>query len=214
LLVVRRKPLQVGGAAALGTAPWAALYAWLMAGADVELSSLALLLALLASPWATAPLTVTLGGLMFGERPRVGRGPDTGPRKLPSLFVYQGLLRLLILSCLAILGILIPMRLAFLNEVILLERGQGERSTQSVYRRCEQLIADRGGDLLLQCLLHLLFLGMFVVAFRWGVESALDVLLGQSSWDRSDPETYAETMLAWFFDLKSWSFQLAIWIAV
>src|SRR5262249_55537137 len=123
-------------------------------------------------------------------------------------------LRLLILSCLAILGILIPMRLAFLNEVILLERGQGERSTQSVYRRCEQLIADRGGDLLLQCLLHLLFLGMFVVAFRWGVESALDVLLGQSSWDRSDPETYAETMLAWFFDLKSWSFQLAIWIAV
>ena len=47
-------------------------------------------------PWATAPLTVVLGGLMFGQRPQAGRLLRRLLQAVPSLFVYQFLLRLVL----------------------------------------------------------------------------------------------------------------------
>ncbi len=72
LVVVRRKPWPIGLAALAGCAPFAALNAWLARDGDFPAIFYVLLLAL-EIPWATAPLTVMLGGLMFGDRPSAGQ---------------------------------------------------------------------------------------------------------------------------------------------
>src|SRR5262249_3488336 len=59
LIVVRKRPLALGAAAAAGAAPFAAWYAWMAADKDSWRITLLLFLAM-AAPWATAPLTVVL----------------------------------------------------------------------------------------------------------------------------------------------------------
>ncbi|MBX6316543.1 MAG: hypothetical protein IRY99_27060 [Isosphaeraceae bacterium] len=216
LVVVRQRLWALAGAAAAGILPWSVLYAWLAADAGFPPFFLVMLLAF-ASPWATAPLTITLGGLMFGERPPAGRVARTLVRKLPALVLYQGLLRGVLLGTF-LLSFLIPTQLAFLDEVILLERARGDEKTgQSVYARCSVLCGSRGGELFLQCLAQLVFTVMFVLAFRWATEALLDVLFRELTWgraSRSDPEAYLEELFFWFFDLRAWTAQLGLWISV
>src|SRR4051794_39254233 len=71
LLVVRSRPRTLAVAAAAGIVPFALLNAWLLS--DPEFPRLAWpLLLFFEAPWATAPMTVVLGGLMFGQSPRPG----------------------------------------------------------------------------------------------------------------------------------------------
>ena len=83
MVVVRERPVTIGMAALAGVAPFAALNAWLVSSADMEVGWLIPLL-LMEVPWATAPLTMVLGGIMFGERPRPagcsGRSCGRSPR--------------------------------------------------------------------------------------------------------------------------------------
>ena len=55
-----------------GIAPFAALNVWLLSDLAFPRYCWVLLL-LMEMPWATAPLTLVLGDLMFGVRPRPGR---------------------------------------------------------------------------------------------------------------------------------------------
>ncbi len=74
LVVVRRRPGTLGLAALAGIAPFAALNAWLFAAIPDLAPVVPLTLWMLEAPFATAPLTVVLGGLMFGQRPTAGQG--------------------------------------------------------------------------------------------------------------------------------------------
>ena len=97
LVVVRDRPVVLGLTALVGIAPFAALNVWLLS-ADRSLSGLWIPLLLMEAPWATAPLTLVLGDLMFGVRPRPGRIVKTLVVSFPALFLTQFLVRGILLS--------------------------------------------------------------------------------------------------------------------
>ena len=65
LYVARARPMVLGLTALVGIAPWAALNYWLLWDPDLP-PSLWVVLLIFEAPWATAPLTLVLGDLMFG----------------------------------------------------------------------------------------------------------------------------------------------------
>jgi hypothetical protein len=197
LVVVRSRPATLGLAAAAGIAPFAALNAWLTS--DPEFPPVLLFpLILMEAPWATAPLTVVLGRLMFGMRPSAGRVLATLGRSLPAMLLFQGLVRGLLMMT-GVLYALVPARLAFANEVILLERQRWP-----VVGRCGQLSDDRGGEFFARWLAQLAFGGLFVVAFWLGTGSLSHALIGRElTWDEPG-----------WGDLYGARAQGAVWLAV
>jgi hypothetical protein len=198
LVVVRRRPVPVGLAALAGVAPFAALNAWLTA--DPEFPFFGYLgLLLLEAPWATAPLTVVLGGLMFGERPSARRVVRALVRGLPAMVAYQLVVRAVLLATVALYPV-VPARLAFLDEVILLERGPFRK----VLRRCATLTAFRGGDFFGQWFAALGFGALFVFAFWEGTGAVVNALTTPAlTWDRPG-----------WSDLRGFRFHAAVWLAI
>lgn len=198
LVVVRRRPLTLGMAALAGIAPFEALDEYLESLAGDEAGPLWILLVFLEAPLATAPLTVMLGGLMFGERPSAGRIARRLGSGLGSLLLYQGLTRGL---CILItpLVFLIPARLAFLNEVILLERA-GIRTAPG---RAADLGRDRGAELFSIWLVHLAFGFLFVVCFWWAAGKLTESLVMDLTW--AEPP---------WGEVFNWRTRLATWLAV
>jgi len=179
LLVIRRRPLAIGVTAALGIAPWALLNAWLIGFSGPDDASLHLLLIVVEAPLATAPLTVLLGGLMFHQRPTAKEVRQRLIAHLPSLILYQGLLRGL--CVLSFVGIwLVPMRLAFLNEIVLLERGAWTKVTA----RSMALTAERSGELFLKGLFQVLFGLLFLMAVTFAGGQLLDIINQDFTWHR------------------------------
>jgi hypothetical protein len=198
LVVIRHRPAPIGLAAVVGIAPFAALNALLTSDPEFPLS-LFTLLVLLEVPWATAPLTAVLGGLMFDQRPTVGSLLRGLLRALPALFVYQSLLRAVLIAT-VVLFPLVPSRLIFLNEVIVLEQDRWWKSL----RRSTQLCARRGGDLFAQWLGQVAFGAMFVACFWLGTGSAVRALTtSELTWDRPG-----------WGDVYGIRFQLALWLAI
>ncbi len=125
----------------MGIAPFLALNLLLTSDPDLPFGVL-LGLMYFEAPWATAPLTLVMGRLMFGQRPVPGSLSVELLRALPAIFLYQvGLRSLLVMTW--VLVPLIPTRLLFLNEVILLERVRWWR----VPRRCFQITEGCGAEL-------------------------------------------------------------------
>jgi hypothetical protein len=197
-VVVRERPIALGIAAALGIAPASALNAWLTSDPDFPLSLFALLV-LVEAPWVTAPLTLVLGDLMFGQRPRAGRSLSRLLRALPAMLVFQLLLRAVLIV--TFFGIaLLPTRLAFLNEVILLERDRWWRAPGRSARLC----ARRGGDLFGQWLATLAYGAAFVVCFWIGTGKILEALTtGDLTWERPGWSNV--------YDAR---FQVGLWLAI
>lgn len=181
IVVVRNRPLTLGAAALAGIAPFAAFNAWL-AWWSPESGFLALLAIPFEAPLATAPLTVALGLMMFGDRPTPAKvaGRVLG-RWLPLLF-YQVIIRGFLLGTL-FFSPLIPARLGFVNEVILLERGKFRR----VVPRSSQLSQGRGGDMI-SLFLDFLPVGLvFVVCFWVGTGAIWNALIETNlTWDRPE----------------------------
>ena len=197
LVVIRRRPLTIGLAALGGAAPFAALNAWLMMEQGLPFGAYLLLLAM-ELPWATAPLTIVLAGLMFGERPSIGRTLKTLVKSLGSLVLFQLILRGILLVTM-IFWLVVPVRLGFLNEVILLERGRWRASL----RRCTALSSARGGDLFGQWMLSLFFGISFVLAFWAGSGALIQALLTSDlTWDPT------------WNDLVGPRFHFAVWLAI
>jgi hypothetical protein len=198
LVVLRRRPLVLGLAALAGCAPWVAFNAWLLETYPDTPGILFLFLLALEAPWATAPLTIVLGGVMFGERPSVARvGRVLASCLLPMLF-FQGFLRAVLLT-ITVLSWLIPTRMAFLNEVLLLERGRW----REVFSRAGDLCGDRGGDLFVRALVQLFFGSLFVLCFWFALMTATDLLFSGWSWEEFEAP-----------GLYEWQTQLGIWIAI
>ena len=66
LSVVRARPVVLAVTAFVGILPWAVLNYWVLSDPNLELPLLTwIILLAMEAPWATAPLTVVLGDLMF-----------------------------------------------------------------------------------------------------------------------------------------------------
>jgi hypothetical protein len=197
LLVVRDRPVTLGLAALAGIAPCACLNLWLMS--SVALGPFWPAIFLLEAPWATAPLTVVLGNLMFGM--------ETGPRgvlralvrSMPALLVAQLAVRGLFLL-LVVLYPLMPAQFAFLNEVILLERV----SVFQVFRRARSLSSSYEGELFGRWIAQISLGAIFTLCFWMSAETLSGALAG-------DELTWYRPGLA---DLGGAFFQTGIWIAI
>ena len=198
LVLVRRRPLTLGLAALAGVAPCAAINAYLTADPDFNLIWYFYLL-FVEAPWATAPLTVVLGSLMFGDRPTPGGVFKALARGLPAMILYQLFLRAILTGAFVLLP-LIPSRLAFMNEVILLERGR----LFGVVKRTSILCGNRGGDFFGQWVAQLAFGFLFIACFWFGTGAMISALVtSELTWDQPG--------LGTFYSVR---FQLAVWLAI
>jgi hypothetical protein len=193
LVVVRNKPLTLGLAALLGIAPFAGFNVWLFGYFTEPEPTLPLFIWMLEAPFATAPLTVVLGGLMFGHRPRFLKVLGSVLQATFPLILVHGFLRF-------VLFFWIPTRLAFANEVILLERGKWSK----ILGRGADLSSGRAGELMALGVLQLLLTYVFAGLFSQGVSRIGQILMAEHlTWSVQGEPTFA-----------GWRFQLPIWIVV
>lgn len=200
LLVFRSRPGPLLLSAASGIVPFVLLNGLIVQDLTDPVSALFqhVFLAFLEAPLATAPLTVTLGNLMFGQSlsPLKVLGPIL--RSIPALLFFQGLLRGLLLVTL-IFSPLVPARLMFLNEVILLERGKWRQAL----KRSADLSEGVGGDLFGRSLLAILFGAAFVACFYLGVGMVRDAIV-YDTWGSPFDDAFR----------PDWRIILGLWVAV
>jgi len=218
LLVVRHRPRTLGLAAAAGIAPFAALNYWILSNPETP-PAIWLALLFLEAPWATLPLTLVLGGLMFDRPPQAGTILWRMTRALPSLLLVHLLLRgilavtvlliplipghLLLQGILAVTVLLIPLilgRFWFSNEVILLEKTPG----LTALRRCLQLSEGWTGEFFMQWVGQLIFGLVFALCFWMGTGAVISALIkSELTWYRP-----------FLTDSGGLRFQLGAWIAI
>lgn len=176
LFVVRRKPLALAASAAAGILPFELFNAWFVG--EVEAPGAWLGMIVLEQGLATAPLTVVLGGMMFGQRPSAAKVGATIGRGAFSLLLYQGLIRSFLLMVF-FLSWVVPTQLAFVNEVVLLERCPITR----VITRSSRLAQGRGMELIGRSLVAVGFTILWVAAFWWGSDQLVKLLFREWSWE-------------------------------
>jgi hypothetical protein len=201
LLVVRAYPVTLGLAAAAGIAPWAALNVWLLSFPEFSRYFWVPLLAM-ETPWATAPITLAMGDLMFGVRIRPARLFFTFLRSVPALFVTQILMRGFFLV-LPVLYPLVPTQYGFLDEVILLEREPKWRTWKSL-KRSRALSRGVESDFFMRWLGQIAIGVLFAVCFWMGAETVIGALFdNEVTWYRPG-----------LGDLSGMLFQTGIWLAI
>jgi hypothetical protein len=199
LLVVRRHPGKLAVAAAAGIGPFAALNIWLLADPDLPRFVWPLLL-FLEGPWATLPLTLAIGGLMFDQAPGFRLILRRIVVAVPTLIMIQVILRGVLIATAGLLSTLILPRLWFANEVVLLEQAHGLKAI----RRCGQLCRNREGSFFAQWLGQIGFGLIFALCFWLGTSAAVSVLIeSELTWDRPA-----------LSDFSGVRFQVGAWIAI
>jgi hypothetical protein len=198
LVVIRHRPLTLALASAAGIIPLALLNAWLAALGGFE-PGYWVPLWFLEAPWATLPLTLVLGGVMFDQRPGIAEILRRLLMATPTMILIHGFLRG-ILGMTILLIPLIPSRFWFASEVILLERAGPFRAL----RRCLRLSAERSGEFFLEWIGQFFFGLAFVLCFWVGTGAATSALF------RSDV-TWEQPMVS---DIGGFRFQLGVWIAI
>ncbi len=192
LVVVRRKPRTLGLAALVGIAPFAAFNAWLFESSPDLWPIVPMAIWMLEAPFATAPLTLVLGGLMFGQRPTAGKVVSSLLRALFSLIMIQGLVRVFCFGWLWT-------GLAFANQVILLERGRWWK----IFGRGGDLASGRWGELFLLRLFQVVLTYLFATLFFIGMSAIGQLMVAEEvTWDVPEGSLYA-----------GWMFQSPIWLA-
>ena len=191
LVVVRRRPGTLGLASLAGIAPFAAGNAWLFAALPDLPPLIPMMLWMLEAPFATAPLTVVLGGLMFGQRPTAGKVFSSVFRSTVALVVVHGIFRFLLFFWLT-------SKLAFANEVILLERGKWWK----ILGRGGDLASGRSGELFVLGLFQMILTYLFAMMFYFGMSRIGQAMVAEElTWDVPEGSLTA-----------SWLFQLPIWL--
>jgi hypothetical protein len=221
LVVARDRPIVLLMAALTGIAPLAAVNIWLLSDAAFSRAYWFVLL-LMEAPWATAPLTMVLGDLMFGVRPLPWRILKGLAVSLPKLVVTQllvrgfllltvigyllvpsqyGFLSEVVLLLLTVIGYLLgPSQFGFLSEVVLLERVGTVRSL----KRANALSRGFGGELFFRWLGQIALGLTFALCFQKGVTSLVSVLVGgELTWDQPGLSDFGGLL-----------FQTAVWIAI
>ncbi|WP_435009985.1 hypothetical protein P12x_001204 [Tundrisphaera lichenicola] len=191
LAVIRSRPLTLGLAALAGIAPFVVLNDLLFRALGNESAGISLFLWLLEAPIATAPLTVVLGKLMFDRNVSINLVASTLVRSAVPLIVINGFLRI-------VLFFLIPSRLAFANEVILLEGGRW----WSIIRRGGDLCSGRAGELFLLGWLQILLVYTFATLSYLGTGRIVQVFMAEDlTWDLPGQSVF-----------DSLRFQIPVWL--
>ena len=185
-------------AALAGIVPCVALNYWLHCDPATSLFFFVCLL-VMEIPFATAPLTVVLGDLMFDVPVTPRRLARTLLRGLPSLVFAQFILRG-VLFVTVVAYFLFPSRYVFLDEVILLERLRWF----DALGRASALCRGQQGDYFARWLAQIAIGSIFVGCFTIGGDAIVSMLFGDElTWSR--PRTSG---------LSGLLFEAAIWIAV
>lgn len=192
LVVVRRRPATLGLAALAGIAPFAAFNAWLFAAAWDLAPGVPLFLWWFEAPLATAPLTLVLGGIMFGRRPTPAKVAAGVFKAAFPLLMIHGLLRF-------IPAFWAPPRLAFANEVVLLERARWWK----IWRRGGDLASGRAGELFGMGVLQIVITFAFAMLSYIGSSVIVQAVLAEKlTWDSPGSSAYSGLR-----------FQAPIWLA-
>jgi hypothetical protein len=198
LVLLRNRPVTLGLAALCGVAPFAVLNVWVLWDASLP-RTLWVALLFLEAPWATAPLTVVLGDLMFGLKISARRTARRLLFAFPTLFWTQFLVRALLFVSIVGWPLLVS-RAAFLDEVILLERVYGIRAP----RRVHALTHGYEGELILRSIGQVALLLLFALSFSWGAGTIVSTLVGDD--------------LSWYHpglsDVRGRLFEGAVWVAI
>jgi hypothetical protein len=187
LHVVRVHAAAVATAALVGILPWALVNHLLL---DLRASRYSndfgvdsifwlLLMVMIETPLATAPLTLYLGQALFLERPRPALIAREVWASLPQLFVFQGIVRALLIV--PVLTSFVPYVLwPYLNELILLERNPlaGGRDQVSTWKRNRTLHRDNGGDFLVRTLGTMCLAPLLIVALSLALNFLIEMFLG------------------------------------
>ncbi len=142
---------------------------------------LMLILVAIEAPFATAPLSLYLGKMMFNSDFRFRAMLVELIRSMPQLVLYQGILRTLTMPFLLLPYWMMP----YVGELILLERNpmfRGKQNRLTTNRRSRNLHSNNGGELFGRWLLAMATSIVLILAIGFGIE----VLLMQlTSWEVS-----------------------------
>ena len=192
LMVIRRRPMPILWATLGGVTPFVLLNAWLFRFMDEDVAALGLVLWWVEAPLALAPLTIVLGGMMFGQTPSSRAVVRQMVQSALGLLWTHGLLRFIPLYWL-------PPRLVFANEILLLERA----GWLKLWKRGGRIALEREGELFFLDMtqpiatLTLAFLAYF------GFGRLFQAVLAEPlTWDHFDSTA-----------LTGLTFQLPLWIA-
>lgn len=138
---------------------------------------LMVLLVAIETPFATAPITLYLGKMMFHGEFRFRTMLVELMRSLPQLLLFQGILRTIVLPVLALPYWVMP----YVGELILLERnpmfaGRSKRMTTN--RRSRNLHTNSGGELFGRWLLAVVVSVVLTLVLGYGIESFLLQIAG------------------------------------
>ena len=193
LVVCRRRAGPLGLAAVAGMAPFALLNAWLFHLAGTGGPALGLLLWWVEAPFAAAPLTLVLGGMMFGRTPTPWSVARQCAGAVGTLLATHGLLRFLPVFW-------APPRLLFANEVILLEHA----GWLKLWKRGGDLAGGRDGDLFFFSMLQTGATWCFAALAYLGVGRLVQAALAEElTWDLPGASL-----------LTTATFQIPMWVAV
>jgi len=193
LVVIRRRPGTLALATVGGIAPFVAFNAWLFGRLGDSAPIVSLVLWWLEAPIALAPLTLALGGLMFGRNPSPRTVARQWAASLPTLGWTHGVLRF-------IPAYWLPPRLVFANEIVLLERA----GWLKLWKRGGNLVGGREGDLGILAILEFGATLICAMIADLGVGRLVQsVAAERMTWDL--PDSSALTTLA---------YQIPIWLGV
>jgi hypothetical protein len=138
-------------------------------GTPVGYWTLMLLLVAIETPFATAPITLYLGKMMFNSEFRFRTMLVELLRSLPQLILYQGVLRTLLIPILLLPYWIMP----YVGELILLERNplfRGKKNRLTTSRRSRNLHANNGGELFGRWMLAIAASAVLILAIGRGIE--------------------------------------------
>jgi hypothetical protein len=213
LWILRRHWMGLTIAAAVGVAPWLALNLYLFAPDPHPMSSASdvapweagygyVLLLLFEIPWATGLVTLFLGKAMFQQSVSARRIARDWLGSLGQMILFQGIARAACIVFVVTIPIL-GFSMKYLNEIILLERSSGGRTSKRVQAFHKGLFSRTVGETLADLLLALSMILLLALAIGY----LSDLWLGSDA-----------SLLNSFLDggawLTTWQAQLAAWAVI
>ncbi|MGL5096337.1 MAG: hypothetical protein ACRDD1_12155 [Planctomycetia bacterium] len=209
LLVVRRYWLGLILAAAVGVAPVLALNLSLFSSLPEDSPAVAFYPLLVAAevPWATAFITLYLGQAMFQETVSVRLVFSSFLRCLPSMLLFQGLFRGVLLG-MVVTSPLVPIIFRYGDEVVLLEQSKFNRTGP----RLRSFHNNNGGRVVSDALADFFFGAILWLCLNAVLKSAADL------WTTAGPlELASATAEEWTLLLSptvEWHAQVSLWIVL